>query len=102
MRWRASKPLDLVHIDICGPLKLMSNGKNWYFLTSIDDFSRKTWINFLKRKSDVFNVFNVFKKFKALVEKQSGYQLKVLRFDRDESILLISLKIIVRSMRLCI
>jgi hypothetical protein len=64
---RANKSLQLVHADVCGPIKPSSLGKNNYFLLFIDDFSRKTWIYFLKQKSEVFGAF---KKFKAVVEKQ--------------------------------
>jgi predicted metal-dependent TIM-barrel fold hydrolase len=38
--WRAKSQLELVHIDICGPMSSNSHGKNWYFITFIDDFSR--------------------------------------------------------------
>ena len=79
VKWRASRPLELVHTDVCGPLKPMSNGKNRYFLTFIDDYSRKTWVYFLRRKSEVFEVF---KEFKNLIEKQSGYFIKRLRSDQ--------------------
>ena len=78
MRWKASNPLELVHTHVCGPLKPMSNGKITYFLTFIDDYSRKTWVYFLKRKSEVFDTF---KEFKTLIEKQSGYYIKMLRSD---------------------
>ena len=47
-----------------------------YALKFIDDFSRYCWVYFLKHK---FEVFGLFKVFKALVEKQSGRKLKVLR-----------------------
>ncbi|XP_058198441.1 uncharacterized protein LOC131313960 [Rhododendron vialii] len=77
--WRASMPLELVHTDVCGPLKPISNGQNRYFLTFIDDYSRKTWVYFLKLKSEVFEKF---KEFKALVEKGSGYHIKTLRLDQ--------------------
>jgi transposase InsO family protein len=77
--YRASKPLELVHTDICGPIKLMSLGERRYFITFIDDFSRKIWVYFLKEKSEAFGVF---KKFKALVEKESGNFIKALRSDR--------------------
>eukprot|EP00253_Pinus_taeda_P029735 PITA_29735 len=50
-----------------------------YFLTFIDDFTRKTWVYFLKNKSEVFEKF---RNFKALVENQSGLHIKVLRTDR--------------------
>ena len=46
---------------------------------SIDDFSRKTWVYFLKQK---LKAFVVFKNFKALVEKESGYKIKALRSDK--------------------
>ena len=48
-------------------------------LTFIDDFTRKTWVYFLKYKSDMFENFC---NFKALVENQSGQHIKVLRTDR--------------------
>uniref|UniRef100_A0A2N9JBE9 Integrase catalytic domain-containing protein n=1 Tax=Fagus sylvatica TaxID=28930 RepID=A0A2N9JBE9_FAGSY len=76
---RANKPLQLVHADLCGPMKPSSLNKNKYFLLFIDDFSRKTWIYFLKQKS---KVFGAFKKFKAFIEKQSGQEIKALRSDR--------------------
>ena len=62
-----------------GPIKPSSIGKNNYFLLFIDDFSRKTWVYFLKHK---FEAFGAFKKFKAFVEKQSGHEIKALRSDR--------------------
>eukprot|EP00253_Pinus_taeda_P035574 PITA_35574 len=43
-----------------------------------DDFSRNTWIYFLKKK---FEVFGSFKEFKALVENQTEKKIKVLRTD---------------------
>ena len=49
---------------------------NKYVLTFIDDYTRKTWVYFLKQKSEVFEKFY---HFKALVEKQSGHYIKVIR-----------------------
>ncbi|KAJ7962054.1 Retrovirus-related Pol polyprotein from transposon TNT 1-94 [Quillaja saponaria] len=76
---RATEPLQLIHTDVCGPIKPCSFGKNHYFLLFIDDYTRKTWVYFLKKKSEAFEVF---KKFKALVEKESGHVIKSLRSDR--------------------
>lgn len=45
----------------------------------IDDYTRKTWVFLLKQKGEVFECFH---QYKALVEKQSGYYIKVLRTDR--------------------
>jgi len=61
--WRTKFPLELVHIDVCGPMNISSIGGNKYFLTFIDDFSRKTWIYLLKRKDEVFHCFKIFKTF---------------------------------------
>jgi len=76
--WHASAPLQLVHSDLCGPLPVASFSGCKYFLTFIDDFSRRTWVYFLKLKSEVFNKFLAFK---AFVEKQSGHQILKLRSD---------------------
>jgi transposase InsO family protein len=57
----------------------ISHGGNKYFIIFIDDYSRKTWMYFLKEKAAAFDVF---KKIKNLVENESGYQIKTLRSDR--------------------
>ena len=41
---RATKLLELVHFDVCGPMKTTSIGAAKYFVTFNDDFSRKIWI----------------------------------------------------------
>lgn len=77
--WRAREPLQLVHADICGPMRTLLMGTSKYFLLFIDDYSRKSWVYFLKYKSEAFSKFLIFK---AYVEKQSGYNIKTLRIDR--------------------
>jgi transposase InsO family protein len=62
---------------LCGPLSSPFSGCK-YFLTFIDDFSRCTWVYFLKLKSEVFDTFLAYR---ALVEKQSGHQIQRLRID---------------------
>lgn len=76
--WSASKVLQLIHADICGPMNTSSITGCKYFLLIVDDFSRKMWVYFLKHKSDVFSIFQ---KFKSLVEKESGYNIITLRID---------------------
>jgi hypothetical protein len=46
--WHANRWLQLVHSDVCGPLQT-SLGCCKYFLLFIDDFSRMTWVYFLKQ-----------------------------------------------------
>ena len=38
--WRASELLELVHMDLCGPMNTTSLGGSKYFMLFIDDFSR--------------------------------------------------------------
>lgn len=77
--WRASQKLELIHAYICGPIKPESHSKKRYFISFIDDYSRKTWVSLLAEKSAALESF---KKFKALVEKESGCLIKCLRTDR--------------------
>ena len=72
--WHASGPLYIVHSDLCRPLSSPCFSGCKYFLSFIDEFSRRTWVYFLKLKSEVFDKFLAYK---ALVEKQSGHQIQI-------------------------
>ena len=52
-----SKVLGLLHMDLMGPMQVESLGGKRYAYVVVDDFSRFTWINFIREKSDVFDVF---------------------------------------------
>ncbi|MCO5610442.1 hypothetical protein L7F22_064680 [Adiantum nelumboides] len=41
---RATRKLQLVHSDVCGPVRTPSVGNSLYFVTFIDDFSRFCWV----------------------------------------------------------
>lgn len=75
---RSQEILGLVHADVCGPMEESSHSGARYFVTFIDDCSRKTYIYFLKRKDEVFEKFKLFK---ALVENETSQKIKVLRSD---------------------
>ena len=75
---RSSNVLDVVHSDVCGPFDEKSLGGNRYFITFVDEYSRKMWIYLIQTKDEVFDVF---KRFKVLVENQSSKKLKILRTD---------------------
>lgn len=47
---RSKGILHLVHSDLCGPMLVSSLGGFWCYILFIDDYSRKTWIYFLKSK----------------------------------------------------
>ena len=75
---RAKGILELVHSDVFGPMSVPSLGVSWYYVSFIDDFSRMTWIYFLKKKLEVFERFL---EFEALVENQIDRKIEVLRTD---------------------
>lgn len=70
--------LELVHSDVCGPFRTTSVGGSKYFVTFIDDKSRRIFVYFMRSKSEVFEKFKIFK---AQVEKQTGCKIKSLRSD---------------------
>ena len=70
--------LELIHSEVCGPMPSIYLSGYEYYVTFIDDYSRKTWIYFLKNKSEVFMKF---KEFKALIENHSERRIKSLGID---------------------
>ncbi|WVY93468.1 hypothetical protein V8G54_032556 [Vigna mungo] len=70
--------LELIHSDVWGPTTVPSVGGKQYFVTFIDDHSRKVWVYFLKHKSEVFKAFKIWK---AMVENETGLKIKKLRSD---------------------
>ena len=77
---RKSELLELVHSDVCGPLKVNSFSGALYFVTFIDDCSRKLWVYALQRKGQVLEKF---KEFHVMVERQSSKKLKCIRSDNS-------------------
>jgi hypothetical protein len=73
---RSKKILDLIHSDVCSPMPVKSLGGSLYYVTFIDDFSRKTWMYLLKTKDEVFSKFQ---EFKAEVENLTHKKIKTLR-----------------------
>lgn len=75
----SSAILDLVHSDVCGPMRTMTpSGKRW-IVTLIDDFSGFTFVVLLTHKSEVDETI---KCFVALCENKFGRKPKVIRSDR--------------------
>ncbi|GBN37787.1 Retrovirus-related Pol polyprotein from transposon TNT 1-94 [Araneus ventricosus] len=59
---RSKRPLELLHMDLCGPLPVLFQGANRYFFTIVDDFSRKVSVFPIRNKSDAFQTFIRFQK----------------------------------------
>jgi hypothetical protein len=75
---RSKGILDLIHLDVCGPMNVASLNGYLYYVIFINDHSQKTWIYFLKTKD---GVLARFQEFKAQVENLIGKRIKVLRSD---------------------
>ncbi|XP_073036620.1 uncharacterized protein [Primulina eburnea] len=66
--------LELLHMDLMGPMEVESLGGKKYSFMCVDDFSRFSWVNFIKEKSDTFEVF------KNLITRITNlHSLKIIR-----------------------
>jgi hypothetical protein len=74
----ATHCFDIIHSDVWGIAPVISHAHYKYFVTFIDDYSRFTWVYFLRSKVEVFQVFT---RFVALVETQFSVCIKILRSD---------------------
>ena len=76
-----SKPLELIHMDLCGPMRIQNRSGKWYVFVIIDDYSRFTWTLFLISKDEAFNEFL---SFANKIEKSSNNQLIHIRSDHGK------------------
>ena len=72
------RPLELLHLDLFGPSRTMSNGGNYYALVIVDDCSIYTWTLFVSSKS---NAFKAFQKLFKLVQNEKDFKIKSLGSD---------------------
>ena len=75
---RVSSILDLIHMDICGPMHTSSHSGKKYFITFIDDYTHKAHVYFLSAKS---KAFEKFKEFKVSVENDTKCWIGILYSD---------------------
>ncbi|GJW41530.1 retrovirus-related pol polyprotein from transposon TNT 1-94 [Tanacetum coccineum] len=70
--------LELLHMDLCGPMRVASvNGKK-YILVIVDDFSRFTWVYFLRSKDETLEIIKKF-----IAQAQLNYKAKVYKIRTD-------------------
>ena len=75
---RCKSPLELIHGDLMRPCTTSSYLGSLYMLVLVDDYTRFTWVYFMKEKSEVFFRFKVFK-----VTIESVLNKKIKRFRTD-------------------
>ncbi|GFR45348.1 hypothetical protein Agub_g6717, partial [Astrephomene gubernaculifera] len=74
-----SRPLELIHMDVCGPFPVESLNGNSYMVTFLDDYSGYSHLEFVRFKSDVPDVV---KKVLVMFERQLDLNVKAVRTDR--------------------
>ncbi|KAJ9542245.1 hypothetical protein OSB04_028751 [Centaurea solstitialis] len=74
----SKSPLDMIHMDLCGPMRVESLARKKYMLVLVVEFSRFTWLEFLRANSDVADRIIAFiKRIQVLL----GRRVKKLRSD---------------------
>jgi transposase InsO family protein len=72
------RPLELLHMDLFGPVSYISIGGNKYGLVIVDDYSRFTWVFFLHDKSETQGTI---KKFARQAQNEFDVKIKKIRSD---------------------
>ena len=77
---KSSKPLELVHSDVCGPLHIESVGGSRYFVSFIDDYSRYVTVYAMKTKDEALDRFV---DFALAAENKFGMRMKNFQFEGE-------------------
>src|SRR5438128_4859277 len=70
--------LELLHMDLFGPVAYISIGGNKYGFVIVDDYSHFTWVFFLQDKSEVQETFKKFAR-----RAQNEFEVKIKRIRSD-------------------
>jgi transposase InsO family protein len=70
------RPLELLHMDLFGPIAYISIGGSKYCLVIVDDYSRFTWVFFFQEKSQTQEIF---KKLLRHAQNEFGLRIKKIR-----------------------
>ncbi|GJT35263.1 putative ribonuclease H-like domain-containing protein [Tanacetum coccineum] len=73
-----SHSLQLLHMDLFGPTSGRSLNHKTYFLVITDDFSRFSWVFFLRTKDETSGIL---KDFKRQIDNQLNQKVKIIRCD---------------------
>src|SRR6266540_2513774 len=76
-----TRPLELLHMDLFGPVAYISIGGNKYGFVIVNDYSRFSWVFFLQDKSEVQETFKKFAR-----RAQNEFEVKIKRIRSDNGI----------------
>ena len=77
--YQSEEVLEIVHIELCGPIGIKSYSGEKFFILFVDDYSRMMIVMYLKEKLEEFEKF---KWYLVRVEKETRKRLKCLRSDK--------------------
>ncbi|CAI7840371.1 unnamed protein product [Closterium sp. NIES-53] len=77
---QSSDPVELVHVDLVGPMKVKGDGGALYSMNMVDVYTRLTWSFKLAKNSDAARV--IIEEWLPMVEQESGKRVKAIRSDR--------------------
>nr|GFC39342.1 integrase, catalytic region, zinc finger, CCHC-type, peptidase aspartic, catalytic [Tanacetum cinerariifolium] len=90
--------LYLLHMDLCGPMRVeIVNGKK-YILIIVDDYSRFTWVKFLRSKDETSDFII---KFKKMIQEEVGisHETSVARSPHQNRVVEIRNRILIEAAR---
>ena len=71
-----SRPLELLHIDLFGPISTPSLAGKKYYVVVVDDFYRFTWTLLLAHKDETFSIFS---KICRRIQNEKGFMISNIR-----------------------
>lgn len=75
---RTTEPLELLHSDLCGPMRTATPSKHLYMISLVDDFSRMTLVRSILHKS---NAANELLSMISAFETSTGKRTQALKTD---------------------
>ena len=76
-----SRPLELLHVDLMGPTKTESMGGKSYIVVVVNDFSRYSWVEFLREKS---KACEKMEKLCKKLQNEKGVPIAKIRSDHGK------------------
>ena len=76
-----SRCLELLHVDLIGPIRTESLGGKRYIMVIVDDFSRYTWVEFLKEKLEACEKLEILCK---RLQNEKGPPIVKIRSDHGK------------------
>nr|GEZ19776.1 retrovirus-related Pol polyprotein from transposon TNT 1-94 [Tanacetum cinerariifolium]GEZ39004.1 retrovirus-related Pol polyprotein from transposon TNT 1-94 [Tanacetum cinerariifolium]GEZ77026.1 retrovirus-related Pol polyprotein from transposon TNT 1-94 [Tanacetum cinerariifolium] len=80
----SKRRLQLLHMDLCGPMRVVSINRKIYVLVIVDDYSRYTWTHFLRSKDETPEVLTDFLR---LVQRGLHAQVRIVRTNKGTEFL---------------